>query len=184
MAKSPRSSPPSPPRVALFLETSAGSGRDMLRGIARYVRESGPWALHHEPRTAQFVEGWAPKWLSDWKGEGILGRFRSNSIVKAVKRAKVPVVDMLGASPNPPFPLVEPDNAAVARLAAEHLIGRGFHQFGYIGPSDVPWSQDRFTAFRKMLNDRGYPCDGASVGVREPARIVGRIHRANGTLDS
>src|SRR3954465_2526120 len=116
MANTSRSSPPSPPRVALFLETSAGAGRDMLRGIARYVRESGPWALHHEPRMLQFTEGWAPKWLNGWQGDGILGRFRSNSVMKAVKRVKVPVVDMLGASPNRPFPLVEPDNEAVARL--------------------------------------------------------------------
>jgi LacI family transcriptional regulator len=160
MIKKPRTSPLTPPRVALFLETSAGSGRDMLRGIARYVRESGPWALHHEPRMLQFTEGWTPAWLSGWQGEGILGRFRSNAIIKAVKRAKVPVVDLLGTNANPPFPLVEPDNTAVARLAAEHLIGRGFHQFGYIGPSDVPWSQDRWTAFQKTLNERGFPCDG------------------------
>ncbi len=159
MPQSFGSTPPSPPRMALFLETSAGAGRDMLRGIARYVRESGPWALHHEPRMLQFKENWTPDWLNNWQGSGILGRFRSNSIIKAVKKVKVPVVDMLGASESPPFPLVEPDNQAVARLAAEHLIGRGFHQFGYLGPTNVPWSLQRWKAFERTLNERGYTCD-------------------------
>src|SRR4051794_23070805 len=48
---------PSLPRVALLIETQIGPGRDMLRGIARYVRESGPWELHLEQRMQQFIEG-------------------------------------------------------------------------------------------------------------------------------
>ena len=131
----------------------------MLRGIARYVRESGPWALHHEPRMSQFVEGWTPKWLVGWQGDGIIGRFRTTSSVAAAKRTKVPVVDLLGAGAKPSFPLVLPDNTVVARLAAEHLIGRGFRQFGYIGPTHVPWSQERWMAFEKTLAQRGFSCD-------------------------
>src|SRR6185295_11367057 len=46
---------PAIPRVALLIETQIGPGRDMLQGIARYVRESGPWELHLEPRMQQFV---------------------------------------------------------------------------------------------------------------------------------
>ena len=48
------------PRVAILVETQTGVGRDTLRGIARYARESGPWALRHEPRFEQFQEGWVP----------------------------------------------------------------------------------------------------------------------------
>ena len=32
-------------RVALLVETSLASGRDILRGIARFVREHEPWVL-------------------------------------------------------------------------------------------------------------------------------------------
>ena len=38
------------PHIALVIETSLASGRDILRGIARYVREYGPWSIYHEPR--------------------------------------------------------------------------------------------------------------------------------------
>ncbi len=36
------------PHVALLIETSLAPGRDILKGIARYVREHHPWALYHE----------------------------------------------------------------------------------------------------------------------------------------
>src|SRR5947208_5587205 len=82
--------PPLLPRVALLIETHVGPGRDILRGIARYVRESGPWAVHLEPREQLFIEGWEPKWLGDWKGHGVIARFDTRTIVKAVQRANVP----------------------------------------------------------------------------------------------
>src|SRR5205814_9003119 len=45
--------PPDRPRMALLVETSLASGRDILKGIARYVREQGPWSLYHEPRRSE-----------------------------------------------------------------------------------------------------------------------------------
>src|ERR1043165_7584055 len=159
MAKSIKNQPPSPPRVALLLETGTGPGRDMLRGISRYVRESGQWALHHEPRSSQFVEGWSPKWISGWEGDGIIGRFQTRSMIQAAKRTGLPVVDVLGAGSQRPFTLVQPDNDAVSRLAAEHLIGRGFRQFAFVGAPSHPWSNERWRAFVKTLAERGFSCD-------------------------
>src|SRR5438552_16114997 len=87
---------PRVPRVAILVETH-GAGRDMLRGIARYVRESGPWALLHEARGEQFVEGWSPRWMETWEGDGILGRSATAGTVDAARRAKVPTLHLLGA---------------------------------------------------------------------------------------
>jgi len=33
------------PEVALLVETSTSDGRDVLSGIALYVRENGPWSV-------------------------------------------------------------------------------------------------------------------------------------------
>jgi LacI family transcriptional regulator len=153
-----KSNPPSVPRVALLVETQGGAGRDTLRGIARYVRESGPWALRHEPRTEQFTEGWVPTWLDTWKGNGILGRFETDAIVDAVKHAKVPAVDLLGVRRDLPFPQVLPDNDAIGRLAAEHLLERGFRQFGFIGWRNEIWSEQRCKAFQRVVEGRGCEC--------------------------
>lgn len=163
MPRSENSPPPTPPRVALFVETQVGPGRDILRGIARYVRESGPWALHHEPRTQQFVEGWEPKWLNHWKGQGVIARFETQTVLEAVKRAGVPAVDVLGDARNRHFPLVHVDDGAIARMAAQHLIERGFKQFGFVARANEPWSDRRLDAFRKAVGEQGYPCNVLEV---------------------
>ena len=62
--------PRAAPRVALVIETSLASGRDILRGIARYAREHGPWSIYHEPRS---LEESVPGWLRDWDGDALFG---------------------------------------------------------------------------------------------------------------
>lgn len=52
--------------VALLVETSFGSGRVILTGIARYVREHEPWLMFHEARS---IDQEMPRWLKNWKGE-------------------------------------------------------------------------------------------------------------------
>jgi LacI family transcriptional regulator len=150
--------PPSPPRVGLLVETRVGPGRDILRGVARYVRESGPWALHLEARNEMFQEGWEPKWLTGWKGQGVIARFETHSIFNAVKRAGVPAVDVLGDMKDRHFPLVHVDDAAIGRLAAELLLERGFRQFGFVARINERWSEKRQEAFTSAVQQNGCDC--------------------------
>src|SRR5579862_6569211 len=124
--------PPQLPKVALFIETSVGPGRDMLCGVARYVRESGPWALHMEARSEMFVEGWQPKWMNDWKGSGVIARLETDSLLKAIQYTGLPAVDVLGDAQHSKYPLVHVDDTRIAQMAADHLIERGFKQFGFV----------------------------------------------------
>lgn len=146
------------PRVGLLVETQIGPGRDILRGIARYVRESGPWALHLEARPQIFVEGWEPKWMHKWKGQGIIARLDTRSTLSAVKRLGVPAVDVLGDMKDRPFPVVHVDDVAVAKLAAEHLLERGFRNFGFVAHANERWSDNRLDAFSKAVGAHGYKC--------------------------
>ncbi|MCL4177902.1 MAG: hypothetical protein KJ072_09170 [Verrucomicrobia bacterium] len=36
-------------KVVLLLESSRASGRDLLRGVARYAHHHGPWSFYWEP---------------------------------------------------------------------------------------------------------------------------------------
>lgn len=141
-------SPKRPPHVALLVETSLASGRDILRGIARYVREHQPWALYHEPRSLGDA---LPGWLRDWRGDGIIARVQNAEIARAVKVTGLPVVDVLGVVPDAKLPLVHVDDMLIARMAAAHLLERGFHYFGFFGVSDENWSERRRDGFRHSL---------------------------------
>ncbi|MGW8256384.1 MAG: XylR family transcriptional regulator [Thermoguttaceae bacterium] len=132
------------PHVALIIETSLGSGRDILAGISRYVREFGPWSIYHEPRS---LEDEPPKWIRRWRGDGIIARLQNQKIANAIRSTGLPIVDVLGVAGRARMPFVRVDNTAVARLGAEHLLERGFKNFAYIGLRGVNWSQTRRDAF-------------------------------------
>src|SRR3954454_24182962 len=89
----PATVPADRPHVALLVETSLAPGRDILRGIARYVREHGPWSTFLEPRS---LEESMPAWLGRWRGHGIIVRVQNQQIADAVRATRLPVVDVLG----------------------------------------------------------------------------------------
>jgi LacI family transcriptional regulator len=132
------------PHVALLVETSLAPGRDILRGIARYVSEHQPWALYHEPHGLQES---VPSWVRHWKGDGIIARIQTSAMAKEVQASGIPTVDVLGVMPGLPVPLVHVDNTAIARMGAEHLLERGLRQFGFFGIEGENWSEQRYTAF-------------------------------------
>lgn len=138
--------------MALLVETSLGSGRDILRGIAEYARQRRDWSLYHEPRS---LEDSAPDWLSRWEGDGIIARIQTPELAEAVRRTGLPVVDVLGVLPEAGFPIVHVDDGAIAAAAADHLYERGFRKFGFFGIKDENWSERRRDALDSYLRDRG-----------------------------
>lgn len=143
------------PKVALIVETSLASGRDILRGIAQYIREHGPWSVYHEPRG---LEEDVPRWLARWRGDGIIARVQTRRIAEAVLETGLPVVDVLGLAPEAGLPLVHVDDRAIAQLAAEHLLERGFQEFGFCGITGAPWAESRRRHFEEAVNRAGYLC--------------------------
>ncbi len=134
----PPSRPLQTPNVALLVETSLASGRDILRGIARYVRERGPWGLFHAPHG---LEESAPAWLRRWEGDGIIARITTPAFARLLKDTGLPVVDVLGMVPDTGFPIVHVDDHAIARLGFEHFVERGFRKFAFIGVAGQTWAR-------------------------------------------
>jgi LacI family transcriptional regulator len=141
--------------VALIVETSLAPGREILRGIARYVREEGPWSIAHEPRS---LEESVPRWLQRWHGDGIIARVQDQRIARAIAAVGMPTVDVLGVVEGLPFPLVHTDDQAIGRLGAEHLLDQGFRRFGFFGIEGENWSDHRAEAFAARVGAAGCPC--------------------------
>lgn len=140
------------PRIALLVETSIASGRDKLAGIARYNREHGGWSLYHQPRGLELVSF---ETLRHWEGDGIIARIPSQEWLDVLLAKHVPVIDVLGIFPMSQIPRVMPDDAMIARLAAEHFIERGLRHFGFIGTQHEQWSERRQAAFQAEVTGHG-----------------------------
>ncbi len=142
-------------RVALLIETSNAYGRGLLRGVVAYVREHRPWSFY-------FVEqgrgDLPPEWLAGWDGDGIIARIENPRIAKAVADSRLPAVDISAARLIPSIPWVETHDAAVSKMAAEHLLERGFRHFGFCGDGRFNWSRWRCEHFANAIREAGFEC--------------------------
>ncbi len=149
----PKRRPTGIPHVALIIETSTAYGRSIIVGATRYIRERGPWTVYIEQRSLQDS---APPWLERWDGDGIISRASTPRSAKAVLRAGIPTVDLNDQVRDLGLPQIHSDHAAMARLAAEHLMERGFRHFAYFGFPVFEWSVRRHDAFAACVAAAGF----------------------------
>ncbi len=142
-------------KIALLIETSNAYARGLMRGVAAYMREHRRWSIY----LSESSRGdHSLSWLRDWKGHGVIARIENDLIGKAVKRLRIPVVDVSAARMIPSLPWVETDDDAIARCAADHLLERGFRHFAFCGDTQFNWSVWREEQFIKIIQDAGHPC--------------------------
>jgi LacI family transcriptional regulator len=144
------------PHVALIVETSTAYGRRVLKGITHYVRSHQPWSIFLEQRALTTKP---PAWLEGWKGDGIISRATDRRLAEALTRSKIPVVDLTDRHGDAGFPLIRSDDEAIGRLAAEHLLGRGFRRLAFCGFARESWSKRRLAAFADAAREAGASCD-------------------------
>jgi LacI family transcriptional regulator len=148
------SNPPAP-RVALLIESSRSYGRELLMGIAKYLRIHGPWSIEFEEGdpAEQF-----PKWFERWKWDGIIARVSTPAMAEMLERTGAPVVDLSGNLPESRFARIRSDEQVVGRMAAEHLLERGFKYFAFLGFHGMDWSDWRRASFEKRVGEAGFTC--------------------------
>jgi LacI family transcriptional regulator len=143
------------PDVALLIETSNAYARGLLRGIRAYIREHRSWSIYvGEQRRGEP----APHWLKRWHGDGIIARIENAAIAEAGVASRIPAIDVSAARTVPDLHYVETDDAAIARLAADHLLERGFRHFGYCGDPRFNWSNWREEHFHQRITEAGFDC--------------------------
>ncbi len=139
-------------RVALVIETSNAYARNVLLGVVGYIREHAPWSFY---LVEQGRGDDPPAWLARWDGDGIIARIESPRIADAVVSSGLPAVDVSAGRYVPSLPWVETDDDAIANLAADHLLERGFKHLAFCGDPRFAWSRQRGTAFAERIARSG-----------------------------
>ncbi|QDT65140.1 XylR family transcriptional regulator [Calycomorphotria hydatis] len=140
------------PRVALVIETSSSFGRDLLRGIRRYLSGRGNWSVMLEQRDLFSLNS---SWTRNWSGDGIIIRASDEKFAEFVSKAGIPCVDLTDRHGDLGLPTIRIDHRNVGKLAAEHLLERGFRRFAYVGFTGEFWSQERQFGFCDALQGQG-----------------------------
>lgn len=147
--------PPRIPQVAMLVDTSRSYGRDIVRGIRRYVAEHGPWSLYLEPRD---LRSSFPEWLKNWPGDGILARSVDEKLLRHLKATKLPVIELRTTVLKHPFPFVGMDNSVIGSRVAEHLRNRGFRHFACCLDVSEAFFIERSERFVQAVHEAGFEC--------------------------
>ncbi|TAE90797.1 MAG: helix-turn-helix domain-containing protein [Verrucomicrobia bacterium] len=147
-------------RVAVLVDTSTTWGRKLIEGVNRFSQERGGWELFVEPRGLE-QRRWLPM---GWQGDGVIARVGLVDLAQRLKRLQIPVVNVSAITlPKVKFPRVISDQSSAARIAAEHLVARGFRSFGYFSQLELDYVQAHQNAFAAALKKWQYPCRVYSV---------------------
>ena len=141
--------------VALIVETASFYGRNILHGIARYQRVRGEWSV--------FLKGGAlrsspPHWLMEGSIDGVICRSITPDLSEILLRNGLATVDLDDHYDYMGLPRIKSDMQAIGRMAAEHLLERGFRNLAFCGYDNAIWSSERLQGVEQQLQGRGRLC--------------------------
>lgn len=153
--------------VALIIETSVIYGRQILHGVARYMRAEGKWSVFLDERELLAPP---PDWLTEWDGDGVICRPTTPALALRLQERGLATVDLNDRYGDLGLPRIGSDMEEIGRMAAEHLLERGFHRLAFCGYSGERWSRERLAGIEKAVAGRGTLCghfESSFVGLRE-----------------
>ncbi len=155
--------PPYKKRVALVIHYPYRFGHRLVAGIVRYASDNPHWEIvtpYLNTRIERVTQ--CPE-----RYDGIIAAIYSEQDMKNALALGLPLVEAANILMGSRVPSVFSDEAAIGRMAAAHLLERGFMHFAFCGFSDHRYSQDRAVAFREALERRGYRLDAIWNGTWE-----------------
>jgi len=140
-------------RIGLVFSYSLAYCRGILRGIKAFARTRDNWIF--TPVNPEADAGL--RVLRELEPAGVIAHVYNDALARALRSLDRPVVNVCGVLPGLTFPRVGLDDAAIGRLAAEHLIDRGLRNFAFVGHADHGYSVGREGAYRRAVRAAGFP---------------------------
>ncbi len=137
--------------VALLVETSNEYSRGLLEGVLAYNKEHANWSVF---LTEQGRGAPPPLWLDNWNGDGIIARIDTEAMADAMQKLNLPTVDLSASRQLPGIPWAETDDEAIARVALEHFVERGFKHLAFAGDPSFEWSTHRGEHFIRLAEEK------------------------------
>ena len=125
---------------------------ELINGVLRYAADHGcTWTYITAPESLAL----SVLDLHGWRGDGIIAALNTPAEANCVRELSMPIVNISGTLPKTPVPRVSLDSHLVGRMAADHLIERGFQEFAYYGLRSVAYSTVRRESFESRLEANG-----------------------------
>ena len=140
-----------PKRIAIAIELDAPYPHhyDCCRGIQRYADERG-WLTVIDPHLVGMT---GQAGVAEY--DGIVGRI-TRQVADAARARGIPVVNHWLNSPAKDLPCVFADYREGGRIAGEHLLARGFRNFGYLGLANERVDRLLLAGFEQAVKAQGF----------------------------
>ncbi len=148
-----------PLEIALAINVGITHLERVVRGIRDYAERHTDWRFLISPETHYL----SPTALEGWRGGGVIALANTREDVEVLASLDCPVVNLSGATEATPFPRVRPNYGELGRMAARHLLERGYRRFGFYGIADVWYSKCYQAGFSGELAGRGFGCSALEV---------------------
>lgn len=141
--------------IAMQVEEAYPQHQDVYNGILQYARERGGWQCSidqyptYKPNQRKHV----------YQYDGVIAR-ATPQLQKRLRSVGVPFVNTHFQAHRQETFGVYPDPVAVGKLAAEHLLERGFKRFASLNYENYRHSALAIDAFEKHIRHYGMTCMG------------------------
>lgn len=138
-------------KVLIIVDTSRLTGRDLLRGVERYISTFTQWEVHTlDPNYLSNDFSREVHRLNLGKFDGFFICYTENiSSILKIKKPKIihytPKEIIAGTS------MIVTSSSTIGKMAAEYFISLGFKNYAYCGFKNFVWSNLRDTSYCQTL---------------------------------
>jgi LacI family transcriptional regulator len=149
-----RHPPPRHARVHIAFTQCFSFVESTRRGILDYAKARGRWKLSFTPEAL----GPSIAWLRHARIDGAIAHVVSAADKRTVNSLPFPVVNLAALIDPKGMLSVIGNQRRIGKLAACHLLERGFRRLAYYGTSNMWYSRQRLIAFSETVRQAGATC--------------------------
>lgn len=136
-----------------MVEPLSGYGNKILDGISKYVQQKPNWRIAFFDRERRELADL----VETWQGDGLICTVVDQRFREAAASRTIPVVNVAGLLDESEVASVLSDDHEIGRMAAQHLLDRGFTNFAFVRRRDgTRYSTDRGTGFHNRIEEAGW----------------------------
>jgi LacI family transcriptional regulator len=145
-------------KIILQIDISEQYGQSLLKGIARYSKEHGPWVFCRMPqfyRETLGMEG-IVNFAREWEANGIIAQLYNDLDIKKITDAGIFVIAEDFKERFADIPNITGGYREAGEMGAIYFLEKGFRNFAFYGFKNIVWSRERSEGFENFLNTQGY----------------------------
>lgn len=145
-------------KIILLIDFAEEYSKALLKGIAKYSKEHGPWIFCRMPlfqRETIGLDG-ILEWALEWGADGIIGQLYNDTGIEKFIEAGIPVIAQDFKERFKEIPNITGSHKEAGEMGADYFLKKGFKNFAFYGFKDIVWSRERAEGFEERISKAGH----------------------------